>query len=172
MKTTFVTVGAAGSSAWIPLDLNRLPFIVSLGATITSGASLTYKVQHTFDDLALQQQCSITRSTTTATLTLTDHGLTAGDSIIVENAGAPFDGTYDIATVTNANVVTYTVANSGATASALGSTVIVLRCFDQSEIVSKTTKADSNYDFPASACRLTITSYSSGKVTLAVTQGG
>lgn len=172
MRTTHLTVGAAGSSSWVPLSPYNYPFSVSLGCTITNGASLTYKVQHTFDNFSFQQQCSITRSITTATLTLVNHGLTAGDSIIVENASAPFDGVYDVASVSSADVITYTVANSGATASSPGSTVIILRCFDNADIVSKTTKVDGNYFFPCSGCRLTITSYSSGKATLAVTQGG
>lgn len=171
MRTTYVTVSAAGASQWIPLDVYRNPFSVSLGCTISSGATLTYAVNHTFDNPWDMQPVKLTRVTTTATAVLPAHGLVATtDSVIVEGAGAPFDGTYAVASIVDANTFTYTVANSGLTTS-LGGTVSRMRTFIHSSITGKTANSDGNYAYPVAAIRLNITSYTSGNVTLAVTQG-
>jgi hypothetical protein len=53
-----------------------------------------------------------TRSTTTATVTATNHGLAAGDWVYLD--WDLTDNPYQVQTVTNANVFTVTVANSGA----------------------------------------------------------
>lgn len=172
MRTTSVTQSAAGFSPWVPLNTKQTPFNVSLATTVASGSTLTYSVQHTFDDVQNAQSCSIARSGTTATLTLPNHGLSStSDSITVIGAGAPFDGTYAPASITNANVFTYTVANSGATASANGAKVVIMRVFDHETIIAKTANDDGNYMFPAYATRLNVTAYTSGNVTLTVNQG-
>jgi hypothetical protein len=54
-----------------------------------------------------------TRSTTTATVTATKHGLSVGDSVFLD--WDLTDDFYQVATITDANVFTVTVANSGAT---------------------------------------------------------
>lgn len=46
-----VTVSAVAVSAPIPLDTYADPFSVGLAVVLSSGASLTYTVQHTFDDV-------------------------------------------------------------------------------------------------------------------------
>jgi hypothetical protein len=51
MRPVRVTVGSQTVSAPIPLDIYPDPFNVGLGAALSAGASLTYKVQHTFDDV-------------------------------------------------------------------------------------------------------------------------
>lgn len=51
MRPIRVTVGAVGVSAPIPLDHYRDPFNVGLGAVLSDSATLTYDVQHTFDDV-------------------------------------------------------------------------------------------------------------------------
>ena len=43
--------------------------------------------------------------------------------------------------------------------------------FDHSSVSGKSTNADGNYAFPVRAIRLTVTSYTSGSVTLTVLQG-
>jgi len=50
-KPVRVTVSSATSSAVIPLSLNADPFSVGIGCDVSAGASLTYTVQHTFDDV-------------------------------------------------------------------------------------------------------------------------
>jgi len=52
------------------------------------------------------------RSTTTATITAANHGLSAGDWVYLD--WDLTDNPYQVQTVTNANVFTVTVANSGA----------------------------------------------------------
>lgn len=60
------------------------------------------------------------RSTTTATVTAQDHGLTTYDYVYLDfAAGGPADGLYKVATVTNSNVFTVTVADSGNTSGAV-----------------------------------------------------
>lgn len=51
MRPVRVTVGSQTSSAVIPLDVNQDPFNVSIGVALSAGATLTYSVQHTFDDV-------------------------------------------------------------------------------------------------------------------------
>ena len=54
-----------------------------------------------------------TQSTTTITISSNSHGLAVGDSIIFDaTSGAGVDGTYQIATVPNANSFTFTASNS------------------------------------------------------------
>jgi len=51
MRPIRVTVGAQAASAPIPLDHYRGPFNVGIGVVLSSGANLTYTVEHTFDDV-------------------------------------------------------------------------------------------------------------------------
>lgn len=51
MRPIRVAVGSATTSQAIPLDQYISPFNVSVAVTLSAGASLTYKVQHTFDDV-------------------------------------------------------------------------------------------------------------------------
>lgn len=171
MQTTSVTVGSATFSNWIPLNYLQKHFAVSLGVTLTPSATLTYQVQHTFDNPWATLVAKITRSTTTATLTYIDHGLRVGDSVVVTGAGAPFDGTFAVASVVDADNITYTVLNSGLLISTPGATFARLRVFAHEDLTALTADADGNYAFPVRACRLNITAYTDGKATLTVNQG-
>lgn len=51
MTPQVVTVSSAASSAPIPVDWRANPFSMSLGCDVSSGGTLTYKVQYTFDDI-------------------------------------------------------------------------------------------------------------------------
>ena len=46
-----VTVSSATASAVIPLNTYGDPFNVGIGCDVSAGGSLTYTVQHTFDDV-------------------------------------------------------------------------------------------------------------------------
>jgi len=50
-NTTRVTVGSQTTSVPIPLSTYADPFNVGLGVKLSAGASLTYTVEHTFDDV-------------------------------------------------------------------------------------------------------------------------
>lgn len=175
MRPTSVSVGSATFSTWIPLDSRNYNFQVGLAVGISSGASLTYSVQHTFDNFWENRtdRYSISRTTTTATVTKVAHGLTAADWISVQGV-APFNGDFAVASVTDADTFTYTVANSGATSQGIGTGnyISTAHVFPHSVVAAKTTNVDGNYQFPPFATRLIISSYTSGTATLTVIQQG
>lgn len=51
MRPIRVVVGSQTASRTIPLDQYISPFNIGLGVSLSAGASLTYTVQHTFDDV-------------------------------------------------------------------------------------------------------------------------
>jgi len=170
MQATSVTVGSSTVSQWIPTNAAQNPTGIALACSLASGASLTYKVQYTPDNPQETVPVIISRSTTTATVTLPSHGLVAGDSVCVEGAGSPFDGTYAVASVVDANSFTYTVLDSGSTGTQ-NARLVKMRVFDHSSITGKTANSDGNFAFPVRAVRLNVTSYTGGSVTLTVNQG-
>ena len=178
MRPARVYLAAAGPSAWIGIDRLQSSFAVGFRCTVEGGASLTYKVQHGFSDGIPVGGIAMTRSTTTATMTWpgvtpaildAGHGMQSGDCIVNIGYGAPFDGTYTV-TVSSSTVLTFTVANSGLTASNAGTTQRIY-VGDNSVVTAETTSQDGNYAFPPSMIRSYITSYSSGALTLSVNQG-
>jgi hypothetical protein len=171
MRPTSVRVTAAGPSAWVPLNTYATSIAILLGVVFSSNKNLTVDVEYSSDQL-VPQDCKITRSTTTATLTLTNHGLSVGDSIVVSQAGAPLDGTYAVASVTNQNVITYTVANSGVTTTqGKNAQVIPLRISDHPVLSALTANADSNFTVPPSVVRLTCTAFTAGYADLNIRSG-
>ena len=80
MRPIRVSVGSATVSQVIPLDQYISPFNVGLGVALSAGASLTYKVQHTFDDV-------FASSFSPATATWFDHATITGKT-------ASSDGNY------------------------------------------------------------------------------
>lgn len=169
-KTFVISTAAAGSTPWHRTDDKQSPF--NLGFSVTVQGTGTYTVEHGFANFNDKKVVGLTRSTTTATLKYPTHGLQVGDSLVVEGAGAPFDGTYAVATVTDANNVTYTVANSGATVGAPDARAIFIRVFPHSSVAAQTTSKDGNYAFPVNCVRLTITVAGTGNYAFHVNQGG
>jgi hypothetical protein len=51
MRPIRLTVGSQTASQVIPLDQYISPFNVSIGVALSAGANLTYKIQHTFDNV-------------------------------------------------------------------------------------------------------------------------
>ena len=51
MRPIRVSVGSQTTSAPIPMDTYQNPFNVGVSVNLSAGASLTYTVQHTFDDI-------------------------------------------------------------------------------------------------------------------------
>lgn len=172
MRPITVRKSAAGFTPWIPLDRLARDFQVGLAVKLSSGANLTYSVQHTLDDLhESTSSFSISRVAVTATVTKVNHGLSVGDWIQVINAGTPFDGEYSVATVPSVDTFTYTVANTGATSVAHGAaTIHTGRVFSHSVLFTKTASQDGNYAFPPWACRLNISAFVGGFADLTVLQ--
>lgn len=169
-----LTLSALGNSNWLPVDWNQRDFALTLLGRISPGASLTWKAQYTGDGPRTSaRKVTISRSGTTATVTDIAHGLTAGDSAIVEGTGSSnldqMNGV-DI-TVVDANSYTYTVANSGAAADTGAAKVRSFRVSDHPNLTGKVASADDNIAFPVYMVRLKTTVYASGSVYLTVLQG-
>lgn len=173
MRPQSVSLSAAGFSSW--LNVNRMPqgnFGVAFAGEISSGATLTWGVQHTYDPLYEPTiEWSASRTTTTGTITRTAHGLSVGDWVEMD-AAAPFNRAYSVASIVDANSFTVTVANSGATSVAKGaSNLWTARVVDHS-VTAKTTSFEGSYAVPPTAIRLNVSAYTSGNVSLNVIQVG
>lgn len=173
MRPQSVTLSAAGFSPWF--NINRMPqgnFGVAFAGEISSGASLTWGVQHTYDPLyEPTKEWSASRTTTTGTITLVGHKLAVGDWVQMD-AAAPFNQGYSVASVVDANNITVTVANSGVTSVAKGaSNLWTARVVDHT-VTGKTTSFEGSYSVPPTAIRLNISAYTSGSVSLNIIQVG
>jgi hypothetical protein len=169
-KQFVLSTAATGATPWIPLDYKQSPFSVGFSIDI-AGNTGTYVIEHGFSDM-YKRYPAISRTTTTATVTLANHGLQVADSVVVAACGAPLDGTYAVATVTDVNTFTYTVANSGVAANNDGGWLIPIRVFPHSVLGSaQTTSKDGNYAFPAQYMRMRCTVSGAGSYYLNVAQG-
>lgn len=179
LKQTVTPTAAGGAfGPWLPLDYVQRPFNVSLFVSLSQDASgITYSVEYSPDNpnagrSTANPVASLTRTTTTATLTFTNpHGLVTNDSVTVVNSGdANLDGTYTV-TATSTTGVTYTVANTGATVGSVYTQAVPMRVFPHATLVGLTARAAGNFAFPCWACRLHITAWTAGSATLEVIQG-
>lgn len=50
MRPAIVTASASGASSMLVVDYVVPVFAIGIGCVVSNGASLTYKVQHSFDD--------------------------------------------------------------------------------------------------------------------------
>lgn len=175
MRPQRVTLSAAGFSPW--LNINRMPignFGIALAVKLSSGAVLTYSVQHTSDPLYNDstQQWSASRTTTTGTITRTNHGLSVGDWTQMD-AAAPFNTALAVASVVDANNYTVTVPDSGVAAVVQGTANLwTARVSETSGMSGLSADADGDYIVPPTACRLIVTAYTSGFANLDVRQVG
>jgi hypothetical protein len=169
-KTFILNTAATGSTPWHRTDDRQSPF--NLGFSVDVQGTGTYTVEHGFANFNEVKMPGLTRTTTTATAKLPFHGLQVGDSLVVWGAGAPFDGTFPVAAVTDANNVTYTVANSGASTGDPDAKCITIRVFPHSSVATQTTSKDGNYAFPVNCVRCTCTVAGTGRYAFHVNQGG
>ncbi len=113
----------ANSSGDITLGLNQASVTLAnliVPMTFTGTAGLTAKTP--------KSVTSITRSSNTATVTITSHGYAVGDTVVISGASeSDYNGTYTVATVPDANTFTYTVANTPSTPA---SGTIICRQYD------------------------------------------
>ena len=169
MRPVSVRVSSATFSNWIPVNRYPSSFAIGFGVSLSSGASLTYTVQHTFDDIYERTYQRLSRSTTSLTINKTNHGLSVADWVQI--TGSPiWDGQYAVASVTDANNFVVTVANTGVTAG--NGWIQTARLFPHEDVASETTSMDGNYQFPPRASRLIISSYSSGFADFTLITGG
>jgi hypothetical protein len=102
-----VSVGAVAVSAPIPLNTYASPFNVGIGCDVSAGGSLTYTVQHTFDDVF-----SPTFDPTTATW-YPNSGLTSQTIDKDGNYTAPITAVRLNVTIWASGTVTMTVIQAG-----------------------------------------------------------
>lgn len=161
------------------MDYVQWPFNVGLFVTLSEDAAgITYSVEYSPDNpnsgrSTANPVASLTRVGTAATLTFAQpHGLIAGDSVQVINSGdANLDGSQAVASAPTPLSVTYTVANTGATAGALTTQAVPMRVFPHATLVGLSARASGNFAFPCWACRLHITAWTGGSATFEVIQG-
>jgi len=168
-STTTIT---SGSSRWITVDSMQPPFGVGLGVSIAYGSSTpNWTVQHTFDPTDGPTHPVTIACAASATVQVTDtaHGLQAGDSVtITGSSNSLINGTFDVATVVDANTYTYTTTSTTYNGPAQCAS---MRVYPHAVLVSQTsTRADGNYAFPIYACRIKLNS-GSGTVSFTVMQG-
>ena len=168
-KTFVLSTAATGATPWHRVDDKQNPF--SIGFSVDVQGTGTYTVEHGFCNASDKKGVSITRAATVATLVFPTHGLQVGDSLVVESAGAPLDGVYAVATVVDANTVTYTVTNSGATASDPSARALFIRVYPHSTVAAQTTSKDGNYAFPVNFVRMRVTVSGAGNYAFHVNQG-
>ena len=117
MRPKKQTLDSQGNANWLPVDYRSNDFGIGIGVNLSDSGSLTYSIQHSFDNPHDDIDCVITRSGTTATATFKEpHGKAVGDSITVtHNREDNLKGTFDIASVPSDATLTYTVAATGST---------------------------------------------------------
>jgi hypothetical protein len=164
------TASTGNATPWHFLDWRQNPFAVSF--QIDQSGTAAHVVEYGYSDL-IPKRVALSRTTTTATLTYKNHGLIAGDSLVVSGAGAPFDGTYQVASRASADAVTYTVANSGATAATpeTAKAIFVKTMVHDSYGTPATANSDGNLAFSVQACRVRVTTGGAGNLTFHVSQG-
>lgn len=185
MRMKTIALAAAGVSQWIPVDWVQASFAIGVNCNCQGGGTYSYKLQHGYSDSVLDTvHVNITRSTTTATIvfpsgvngdgeSVPGHGLKVGDNLQIFAAGAPFDGSNDVASVVDTHTVTITVANSGLTASPLNIAYAKkVYVEDDATIASGTTGSkEASVTVPCFAIRLNAATVTSGQIMLTVGQG-
>lgn len=172
IKQFYVDTTNTGTvSPWHFLDWRQNPFAVSFQIDQGSGTG-AHVVEYGYCDM-VPKRVALSRTTTTATLTYKNHGLKADDSIIVTGAGAPFDGTYQVASRVSADAITYTVANSGATTATpeTAKAMFIKTMVHDSYGTPATASSDGNLAFSVQAVRVRVTTGGAGNLTFAVSQG-
>lgn len=105
MRPQVVTVGSATTSATLPVDWRQNPFGVSIACVVNGGGTLTYKVQHTLDDVF----------DPTITPTWLDHSALTGKSANADgNYAFPVKAIRLNVTAYTSGSVTMTLVQSGA----------------------------------------------------------
>ena len=179
MHISEVRLTAAGVSQWVTIDTFGAPTSVGIGCILSNGASLTYSVEHTFDDLNLANLRSVNLTQTGTTVTVTDsgklgngHNLSVGDSVYIQGSGSSVtDGWFTVASIVSSNQYTYTAGTSQNYTGSPLTKSITARVFTHVSLAAQTARADGNYAFNISATRLHVTAWTSGVATMLVQSG-
>ena len=173
MRPVSVRQSALGYTQWIPM--NRLQKVVNVGQAVnlSTDATLTYRVEHTLDDIYQKStEFDLTRTGSMATVTMPSlHGLRFGDWVCITGAGVPFDGMYSVGSTPTPTSFNYTVAAVGPTVAPNSKIIQRARIFPHAVLVDLTASKDSNYAFPCTASRLNVTIFTAGFADYTVLQG-
>jgi hypothetical protein len=156
MKPIKQSVTNATIGGWIPTARQSYG---TAGFTVhpqTSTAG-TYSVEFTESDLQKTTRVDFTRSTTSLTINAPLHGLTALDACIVSGQG-DFEGAYEVASVTDANNIVVTVADSGAASGSLSFTPVVIDIITGFSAADATVRASGNLFASVTGIRMNATS--------------
>lgn len=158
-----VSVSGTGNTGILPVDYRQRPFNITVRAIVPSTETATYTVYQTLDSPDVQlAPTSVTQSTTTATLTYTNHGMNVGDWIRVQYSGSTkLDGFYTVASVTSANAFTYTVTSGSDTAGPF-TTWTPFRVLAITALSAKSASADATIVAPVRAVIGVISAHGSG----------
>jgi hypothetical protein len=158
--------------------VNRLQtaFGLALGVELSSNANLTYSVQFSLDNPnspdGLTQAYTMSRTTTSLSITKTNHGLSVGDwAKSWGNGGAPLDDEWTaVASITDQNTFVVTVANSGLSSGNGVGWLQTMRAVSHATLAALTASATGNLAFPVTAVRLYVSSYTAGYADMQVLQ--
>jgi len=169
-----IPISGTGNSGIIIVDYRQRPFDVTVRALVPSTETATFSVYQTLDNPNTQiQPTSITQATTTATLTSTNHGLNTTDWIRVQYSGSTkLDGFYPITSVTNKDVVTYTVTSGSDTAGPM-TTYTPFRMIVITALSGKSASTETTVLAPVTAFLMNVSAHSggTGQLTFQVLQG-
>lgn len=186
MRPVDINANALGFTPWVPIDYLQNGFAIGLGFSVSSGASLTATVQHTFDDI-LQNDHPVIITQATTVITVTDggftqpyagayglggHNLSVGDWVSITGSKAPsMDGQYSVTTVPNNTSYTLTSLVSQTATADPGVQIASARVYPHATLAGVSARQDGNYAFPPMAIRLNLTAYTSGIASLMIRQG-
>ena len=191
MRISRTSVSAAGNGPWVPVDYMQATFNVGVTVVPSSAATgVSCSVQYTVDDPSTERGISWTQSGTTVTVTdppwsanpnqpLIPHGLSVGDSVILQATGGGLssgflsvDGTYAVASIVNANQYTVTVTPSQTVSTPAAGLVSHARVFTTTAIPAATAaRLSGNIIQPCCAVRLAVATLTAGTIDLTVIQG-
>ena len=166
--------GTYDYSPWVRMNNATEDYSAGFRFTPSSGASGTYSIQNTLSNPEDFQRATFSRSTTTLTITLVDHGLSAGDGVNLRGSDWDQTGGYslNVASAADADTITVTVADSGAAAGSCEVAPLRIEDFTDFSAVSGVQQGSTSGGVQMIRAAVAGGSYASGKGVLEVTQSG
>ncbi len=181
MRLSRVSIAAVGQ-VMMPIDPHQQALSDAIIIYGSQTISATAALHGTYSDLNNKLPVSISRTTTTVTVTsIVDSTLGSNvDYVIIGGTGiSSIDGLYPVATVTSDTVLTYTSGTSATTLATgymipirLAQIVIASGAMAATVKIPTVTAANPFYTIPYSALILRCTIYSAGTIYLDVRQSG
>lgn len=179
---TFVLAGTGAQvTPWFRVDSKQTQFAIGVMVDLAGGSDASFGIDLGFSDPSNALNPMLTRVTTVATIpAIIPPGsaytpatfvssFKTNDSVVVNGAGAPFDGTFPL--INTAGVLTYTVANSGPTTGNLGSGVSATMIRVDAFNTAQTSGKSFNVTTPCNFMRLNVATATTGEVSVTFVQG-